>query len=124
MYKPGKEQATRIELRSPDPAANPYLCFAATLGAGLEGIEKGYELPAAVEENIFSMETEDLTAKGIDSLPGSLFEAVELLKNSELMKNILGEHMHSNFVNNKRIEWDEYRTHISEFELRKYLPIL
>ncbi|WP_066857106.1 glutamine synthetase family protein [Halodesulfovibrio spirochaetisodalis] len=124
MYKPGKEQATRIELRSPDPAANPYLCFAATLGAGLEGIEKGYELPAAVEENIFAMETEDLTAKGIESLPGSLHEAVEHLEQSELMKGILGDHMHSNFVNNKRIEWDEYRTHVSEFELRKYLPIL
>jgi len=124
MYKPGKEAATRIELRSPDPAANPYLAFAVMLGAGLEGIEKGYELPAAVEENIFAMESEDLTAKGIDSLPGSLCEAAMLMKDSKLVKSVLGEHMHRNLVGNKLIEWDGYRTHVSEYEIKNYLPIL
>lgn len=124
MYKPGKEAATRIELRSPDPAANPYLAFAVMLGAGLEGIEKSYALPAAVEENIFAMESENLTAKGIDSLPGSLYEAAMLLKGSALMKTILGDHLHRNVVGNKLIEWDEYRTHVSEYEIKRYLPIL
>ncbi len=124
MYKPGKEAATRIELRCPDPAANPYLAFAVMLGAGLEGIEKGYALPAAVEENIFAMENEDLTAKGIDSLPGSLYDAAMQLKDSKLMKSVLGEHLHKNFVGNKLIEWDAYRTHVSEYEIKRYLPIL
>ncbi|MFV0423049.1 glutamine synthetase family protein [Oleidesulfovibrio sp.] len=124
MYKPGKEAATRVELRNPDPACNPYLAFAAMLGAGLEGIEKGYEVPKAVEENIFAMEAEDLTAKGIDSLPGSLYEAAIALRDSALMKELLGEHVHQNLVGNKLIEWDDYRTHVSEFELKRYLPVL
>jgi glutamine synthetase len=124
MYKPGKEAATRIELRNPDPACNPYLAFAAMLGAGLEGIEKGYEVPRAVEENIFAMEAEDLSAKGIDSLPGSLYEAAVALRDSALMKEVLGEHTHQNLVGNKLIEWDAYRTHVSEFELKRYLPVL
>lgn len=124
MYKPGKEAATRIELRSPDPAANPYLAFAAMLGAGLEGIEQNYALSPAVEENIFAMEDEDLTAKGIGSLPGSLYEAAVALRESVLMQQILGEHMHCNLVGNKLIEWDAYRTHVSEFELKRYLPVL
>ncbi len=124
MYKPGKETATRIELRCPDPAANPYLAYAVMLAAGLEGIEKGYDLPKAVEENIFAMESTDLTARGIDSLPGSLFEAAENLVNSALMKSVLGDHLHSNLVANKKKEWDAYRTHVSEYEIEKYLPIL
>ncbi len=124
MYKPGKEAATRIELRSPDPAANPYLAFAVTLGAGLEGIEKGYELSPAVEENIFAMESENLTAKGIESLPGSLYEAAIALRESKLMQSLLGEHLHKNLVGNKLIEWDGYRTHVSEYEMKRYLPML
>ncbi len=124
LYKPGKEAATRIELRSPDPAANPYLCFAVMLGAGLKGMEEGYELSAAVEKNIFAMESEDLSKYGIEALPGSLYEAAISLQGSELMKEILGEHLHSNLVGNKLIEWDAYRTHVSAFELERYLPIL
>ncbi|GAB7079512.1 glutamine synthetase family protein [Megalodesulfovibrio paquesii] len=124
MYKPGKEAATRIELRCPDPAANPYLCFAVMLAAGLKGIEEGYKLPSPVEENIFHMEEEDLSKHGITSLPGSLYEAATNLKQSDLMKEVLGDHLHAQLVANKMKEWDAYRTHVSEFEIDKYLPIL
>jgi len=124
MYKPGKEAATRIELRNPDPAANPYLCFAVMLAAGLEGIEKGYELEKPIEDNIFAMTPEDMQTQGINALPGSLFEAATALAGSELMKETLGSHLHTNLVANKIMEWDEYRMHVSEFEIEKYLPIL
>lgn len=124
MYKPGKEAATRVELRCPDPAANPYLAFAAMLAAGMKGIDDGYELPKAVEENIFGMNEEELAAHGIDALPGSLYEAAIQMKESPLMLDLLGDHLHTNLVGNKMHEWDEYRTHVSEFEIEKYLPIL
>ncbi len=124
MYKPGKEAATRIELRNPDPAANPYLCFAVMLAAGLEGIEKGYVLEAPIEDNIFAMTPEDMQRQGIDALPGSLFEAATLLEQSKLLKDTLGNHLHKNLVANKMKEWDEYRMHVSEYEIEKYLPIL
>ena len=124
MYKPGKEAATRIELRCPDPAANPYLAFAVMLAAGLKGIEEGYSLPESVEEDIFEMGPAELDKYGIDSLPGSLYEAAKALEGSALMKETLGESLHTNLVANKMHEWDEYRTHVSEFELEKYLPLL
>ncbi len=124
MYKPGKEAATRIELRCPDPAANPYLAFAVMLGVGLEGIEKGYQISPAVEDNIFAMTDAEMANRGIDALPGSLYEAAMALDKSPLVKSILGEHIHANLVGNKMIEWDEYRTHVSEYEIEKYLPIL
>ncbi|BBD09516.1 glutamine synthetase family protein [Desulfovibrio ferrophilus] len=124
MYKPGKENATRIELRSPDPAANPYLCFAVQLAAGLKGIEENYELQPAVEDNIFKFNEKDMDTHGIDALPGSLYEAAKELEASELMKETLGESLHANLVKNKLAEWDEYRTHVSEFEIKKYLPTL
>lgn len=124
MYKPGKEAATRIELRCPDPAANPYLCFAVMLAAGLKGIEEGYELTPAVEKNIFAFTEKDFDAHGIEALPGSLYEAAMALKGSALMKECLGEHVHANLVENKLKEWDAYRTHVSEYELKRYLPIL
>lgn len=122
MYKPGKEAATRIELRSPDPTCNPYLAFAAMLGAGLKGMEEGYELSTPVEENIFKMTEREMFDRGIDSLPGSLQEAISHFENSELMKEVLGEHMHAAYLEAKKTEWDEYRTHISEWELKRYLP--
>ncbi len=124
LYKPGKEAATRIEYRCPDPAANPYLCFAAMLNAGLEGMEKNYELAKPVEENIFKMSDAEMEAHGIAALPGSLFEAVQELKKSRLMKETLGEHIFTNLITNKIKEWDAYRMHVSEYELEKYLPIL
>ena len=124
MYKPGKEKATRIELRCPDPACNPYLAFAVMLAAGLKGVEKGYTLPAPVEEDIFEMSEKERKQHGIDSLPGSLQEAVQAMEKSELVKETLGEHIFQKFIENKNIEWDQYRLHVSQFELEKYLPIL
>jgi glutamine synthetase len=124
MYKPGKEKATRAEFRCPDPACNPYLAFAAMLAAGLKGIEEGYELPDPVEEDIFEMSPEARLARGIESLPGSLGEAIAETEKSELVREALGDHIFEKFIANKRIEWDNYRTHVSQFELDKYLPIL
>jgi len=124
MYKPGKEKATRMEYRSPDPACNPYLAFAVMLAAGLKGIEKGYELPPPVEEDIFEMSEAARRKHGIDSLPGNLLEAIQLTEKSELVKETLGDHIFQKFIENKNIEWDQYRTHVSQFELEKYLPIL
>jgi glutamine synthetase len=124
MYKPGKEAATRVEFRAPDPAANPYLAFAVMLAAGLEGIEKNYQLAKPVEENIFKMGPEELLKHGINALPGSLHEAVTELQKSKLMKEVLGASLHANLVGNKQKEWDDYRTHVSEYEIKRYLPIL
>jgi len=123
-YKPGKEKATRIEFRSPDPACNPYLAFSVMLAAGLEGIEKGYEISAPVEENVYEMAEEERKRRGIGTLPASLWEAVQLTENSELVYKALGEHVFNAFIKNKKIEWDQYRTQVSDYELKRYLPIL
>ncbi|WP_028573627.1 glutamine synthetase family protein [Desulfonatronovibrio hydrogenovorans] len=124
MYKPGKEAATRVELRSPDPACNLYLAFASMLAAGLKGIEAGYELPAPVEEDIFEMNVQERENHGIESLPGSLFEAVSELSKSTIIKEALGDHIFNKFIDNKKIEWDNYRIQITEYEIKKYLPFL
>ena len=124
MYKPGKEKATRMEYRSPDPACNPYFTFAVMLAAGLKGIEKGYELPPPVEEDIFEMSEKERKKHGIDSLPGNLLEAIQLTEKSELVRETLGDHIFQKFIENKKIEWDQYRTHVSQYELEKYLPVL
>jgi glutamine synthetase len=123
-YKPGKEKATRIEFRSPDPACNPYLAFSVMLAAGLEGIDKGYELPAPIEENVYEMSEEERKERGIGVLPASLLEAIQLAEKSDLVKKTLGDHVFEAFIQNKKIEWDEYRTQVTEFELERYLPIL
>ena len=123
MYKPGKEMATRIEFRAPDPACNPYLAFAVMLAAGLEGIEKDYNLPDPIEEDIYSMSTSGKKKRGIVTLPGNLYEAILEVEKSELVRNALGEHIFDKFLENKKIEWDRYRTHISQYEIDKYLPI-
>lgn len=124
MYKPGKEKATRIEFRSPDPACNPYLSFAVQLAAGLAGIEGQYALPDPVEEDIFEMTPSEREDRGIRSLPGNLYEALEEVKKSTLVREALGDHIFKKFIANKEIEWDRYRTHISRYELEKYLPVL
>ncbi|GAB4275735.1 MAG: glutamine synthetase family protein [Coriobacteriia bacterium] len=124
MYKPGKENATRIELRSPDPACNPYLAFAVMLGAGLKGIEEGLELPPEATNNIFEMTEDELEAAGIRVLPDNLGEAVRLFEESETMREILGDHIHAYFVANKKAEWDEYRNQVTAWELDKYLSVL
>jgi glutamine synthetase len=124
VYKPGKEKATRVEFRSPDPACNPYLAFAVMLAAGLEGIEKGYELPDPVEENIFKMSEAERKKRGIATLPGNLHDAILLTEKSGLVRKALGDHVFYSFIENKKIEWDRYRIHITDYELNKYLPIL
>jgi len=124
LYKPGKEAATRVELRSPDPACNPYLAFAVMLAAGLKGIEEGYQLPAPVEEDIYEMSARERAEYKIDSLPGSLGEAVAVMKQSSLLREALGEHIFTKFIENKMKEWDDYRIQVTEYELTKYLPLL
>ncbi|MFC1928612.1 glutamine synthetase family protein [Chloroflexota bacterium] len=123
-YRPGKENATRIEFRSPDPTCNPYLAFSVMLAAGLEGIEKGYEAPQPVEENVYEMSEEERKKRGIDTLPASLWEAVQLTEKSEVVRKALGDHVFDAFIKNKKIEWDQYRTQVTEYELKRYLPIL
>ncbi len=123
-YKPGREKATRIEFRSPDPACNPYLAFSVMLSAGLEGIEKNYEVPEPVEENVYEMSAEERQERGIGTLPASLLEAIMLTEKSEVVRKALGEHVFNAFIKNKRIEWDDYSTQVTEYELKRYLPIL
>jgi len=124
MYKPGKEKATRIELRSPDPACNPYLAFACMLRAGLEGIKKNYQLPEPIEKDIYHMSEEERKSLGIENLPGSLGEAISYAEKSELLRDTLGEHVFNELIKNKKIEWDEYRIQVFPYEIEKYLPIL
>ena len=102
LYHPGKEQATRAELRCPDPACNPYLCFAGMLHAGLEGIEKGYELPEPMEQNLYHLTPEEREKRGIEQLPETLGEAIEIAAESELVLRILGEHTFNRFIEIKR----------------------
>jgi glutamine synthetase len=123
-YKPGREKATRIEFRSPDPACNPYLAFSVMLAAGLEGIEKGYEPPAPVEENVYEMTDEERKKKNISTLPASLNEAIQLCEKSQLVRKALGEHVFYAFLKNKKIEWDQYRIHVTDYETNRYLSIL
>ena len=123
-YRPGKENATRMEFRSPDPACNPYLAFSVMLAAGLEGIEQGYEAPHPVEENVYEMTEQERKRRGIDTLPASLEEAIQLTEKSELVRRSLGDHVFNAFIKNKRIEWDQYRTQVTDYELKKYLPVL
>jgi glutamine synthetase len=124
LYKPGAEQATRAEIRCPDPACNPYLAFAALLHAGLEGIERGYELPDEMTTNLYRLTPEERVEQGIVALPGSLGEAVEELASSELLRKALGDHIFPRYIEIKRKEWDEYRVQVSQWELDKYLAAL
>jgi glutamine synthetase len=124
LYKPGAEQATRAEIRCPDPACNPYLTFASLLHAGLEGIEQGYELPEPMETNLYHLTPEQRRERGIVSLPETLGEAIEELSNSDLVRKALGPHIFDRYVELKRGEWDEYRVQLSQWELDKYLSVL
>ena len=124
LYKPGKELATRAELRCPDPACNPYLAFAVMLAAGLKGVQEGYELPPEMTENLYELTEEERKAKGIESLPGSLGEAIAATEHSELVRETLGDHAFERFIWNKKNEWDEFRIQVTPFELEKLLPIL
>jgi glutamine synthetase len=124
LYHPGKEKATRAELRCPDPAANIYLCFAALLHAGLEGIEKGYELPEPMERNLYHLSHEEREKLGIQSLPADLGEAIFEAENSELLYKALGEHVFTRLLELKRAEFEDYRVQVTPYEIQKYLPIL
>jgi glutamine synthetase len=124
LYKPGNEQATRAEIRCPDPACNPYLTFAALLHAGLEGIEKGYELPDPMETNLYHLTAEQRKERGITSLPETLGEAIDELSESELAKKALGPHIFDRYIELKRKEWDEYRVQLTEWERDRYLAVL
>ena len=123
-YRPGKENSTRIEFRSPDPACNPYLAFSVMLAAGLEGIKKGLEPPEPVEENVYEMTPAQREARDIKTLPGSLLEAILITEKSEIVRQALGEHVFNAFIENKKIEWDQYTTQVTDYEINKYLPLL
>jgi glutamine synthetase len=124
MYKPTKGQSTRIEVRSIDSACNPYLAFAVLLGAGLKGVEEGYELPPGAEDDVWALTDAERRALGIAPLPQNLAEAIALMERSDLLPEVLGEHVFEFFLRNKRQEWEEYRQQVTPFELAKYLPVL
>ncbi len=124
VIKRGKVDSTRIEYRAPDPACNPYLAFAVILAAGLKGIEEGYQLPPEAATNLYTMTPEELASEGIRPLPASLADAIAAMESSELVAETLGEHVFEWFIRNKRAEWVDYKTQVSQFELERYLPQL
>ena len=123
-YKPGREESSRVEYRAPDPACNPYLAFSVILAAGLAGIENEYPLPPKTETNIAHMTDEGRKSLGIETLPGSLLEAVQATEESELVREALGEHVFNSFIQNKRIEWETFRAQVTDYEVERYLPLL
>ena len=124
IQKRNNEQSTRIEYRSPDPACNPYLAFSVILAAGLRGIKEGYELPQEADANLFEIGDDMLEKLGIGQLPQSMSDALRVMEKSELVAEALGEHIFEWFLRNKRAEWRGYKTHISQYELNRYLRSL
>ncbi|MFC7330730.1 glutamine synthetase family protein [Marinactinospora rubrisoli] len=124
MYKPTKSNSSRIEFRSLDSGANPYLAYALILAAGLKGIEEGYELPQGAEDDVWALTDAERRALGISPLPQSLDEAIRAMENSELVADTLGEHVFDFFLRNKKAEWQEYRRQVTPYELNRYLPTL
>jgi glutamine synthetase len=124
MPKRGKASSARIEYRAPDPACNPYLTFAVLLAAGMKGIEMEYQLPGELTENLQDMTPHEAMQRGIQLLPMSLSESVDVMEDSDLVRDTLGEHVFEWFIKNKRAEWSAYKTHVSQFELDRYLPTL
>lgn len=123
MYTPRKASSRRVEVRSPDSACNPYLTFAVLLAAGLRGVEKGYVLGPQAEDNVWSLTPEERRAMGYRELPSSLGNALESMENSELVAEALGEHVFDYFLRNKRAEWENYRSHVTPYELKNYLSL-
>ncbi len=121
VYKPGKQLSTRIELRSPDPMANPYLVNAVTLAAGLDGIERKLELPPEATAETLKLTDRQMIEAGYTSLPRSLKEALDVFEDSQFMKDALGEHIHSFFLKKKRDEWHKFESTITEWEIKHYL---
>ncbi len=124
MYKPQKGQASRIEVRSPDSACNPYLAYAVLLAAGLKGVEEGYELPSEAEDDVWTLTDAERRALGIAPLPRDLAEAIACMESSELVAETLGEHVFDFFLRNKRAEWEDYRRQVTPFERDRHLPVL
>jgi glutamine synthetase len=124
MYKPAKSNSTRVELRSIDSAANPYLAFAVMLAAGMKGIDESYELPAGAEDDVWSLTEPERRAMGIAPLPQNLHDAVSVMERSELVAETLGEHVFDFFLRNKKAEWEEYRQQVTEFERARMLPVM
>jgi glutamine synthetase len=122
--KGDRSESTRIEYRTPDPACNPYLVYACVLSAGMRGIQEGYALPDEAQGNLNARSPEELEAEGIPSVPGNLADAVAVMERSELVREALGEHVFEWFIRNKKAEWAEYKTQVSQFELDRYLPRL
>jgi glutamine synthetase len=120
---PKRPQSTRVELRCPDPSANPYLAFAVILKAGLDGVKRGLQPPKPAEEDLYHLEAHHIAERQLKTLPGSLGEALALLEQSELMREALGAHVYQRFIEAKRQEWDEYRLFVSQWELDRYLGI-
>lgn len=121
IAKKGNPVATRLEYRSPDPTCNPYLAFSLLLAAGMRGIERGYELPDEADANLFELDDTALAKLGIGQLPQSLADALREMERSELVHETLGDHIFEWFLRNKRREWRDYKTHVSQFELDRYL---
>jgi glutamine synthetase len=119
-----EDKATRIEIRCPDPSSNPYLTFAVLLKAGLEGIKKGFKAPNPVEENLFHFDDEKLAKYYITKLPASLDEAMMEIKNGKIVREVFGEYTWSRYLEAKRTEWDSFRTHVTDWEIERYLEIL
>ncbi len=124
MYKPNKGPSARIEHRAIDSACNPYLAYALLLSAGLKGIEEGYELPREAEDDVWALTENERRALGIAPLPRNLDEAIRVMENSELVAETLGEHVFDFFLRNKRAEWHEYRSQVTQFEIDRMLPLL
>lgn len=124
LYKVGQEHSMRAEFRSPDPGCNPYLVYSVMLAAGLEGIKKKYELPNAVEENVVEWSSEKKKKYGIEELPVSLGDAIRIAESSSFLKEALGKHIYDSLIANKKIEWENYRRHVSQYEVDKYLASL
>ena len=122
--KQGKSESARLEFRAPDPSCNPYLAFSVILAAGLRGIEKGYPLSDETVTNLYQLTDAERIAEGIDTLPQSLSDALDEMERSELVAEALGEHVFEWFIRNKRNEWMEYKTHVTQFELDRYLSRL
>ena len=123
-FKPGREESRRIEYRSPDPACNPYLAFSVMLAAGLKGIENRYELPPPAQSNALHLSAVEREELGVEALPANLWEAIYITERSDLVREALGEQVFKSFIENKKLEWDNYHTRVADFETEHYLPVL
>ncbi len=123
-YKPGKESAVRVEYRSPDPACNPYLAFAVMLAAGLEGVDKKYKLPAANDRDLAKMDEEAMKQANIGTLPRDLSQAIDAAEGSKVLRKALGDHVFEKYIENKKIEWENFRAQVTTYELEQSLKVL